>query len=140
MRLTRRCRTTGRWRCLPLPERDMPASGTPEPVSQTPVAPTAPQTNDVLPSPAGPIWFRRLSSVLFVIFCFELGLFLIVYPWTEAWTDNYFSVAVPDTMARGWRDLWNNSFVRGAVSGLGLVNVWIAMAEVFQMFTRRNLQ
>ena len=42
-------------------------------------------------------------------------------------------------MRRAWRDLWNNSYVRGAVSGLGLVNVWIAMAEVFQMFTRRGL-
>jgi len=115
----------------------MPMSGTPEP-GETPVTQTTPQGNEVLPSPGGPTWFRRLSSVLFVIFCFELGLFLIVYPWTEAWTDNYFSMAVPDTMATAWRDLWNNSYVRGGVSGLGLVNVWIAMAEVFQMFTRRN--
>ncbi|MGD1073120.1 MAG: hypothetical protein ABSB15_23635 [Bryobacteraceae bacterium] len=117
----------------------MPMSGPPEPVSgETPADRAAPRQNDVLPSPGGPTWFRRLSSVLFVIFCFELGLFLIIYPWTDAWTDNYFSVAVPDTMARAWRDLWNNSYVRGAVSGLGLVNVWIAMTEVFQMFARRS--
>jgi len=97
-------------------------------------------TPDPLPAPIavvaapGPRWFRRLSSVLFVIFCFELGLFLLVYPWTDAWADNYFSVAVPDSALSSWRALWNNSYVRGAVSGLGLVNLWIAVAEVFRMF------
>jgi hypothetical protein len=100
-------------------------------------------TPDPLPAPAaprvaGPKWFRRLSAVLFVVFCFELGLFLLIYPWTDAWADNYFSVAVPDSALATWRTLWNNPYVRGAVSGLGLVNVWIAIAEVFRMFARRG--
>ena len=30
--------------------------------------------------------------MLFVIFCLELGLFLLIYPWTESWSDNYFSI------------------------------------------------
>jgi len=91
-----------------------------------------------LPPPPGPKWFQRLSAVLFVIFCFELGLFLLVYPWTDSWADNYFSVAVPDRAVISWREWWNNPYVRGAVSGLGLVNVWIAVAEVFQMFSGRR--
>jgi len=91
-----------------------------------------------LPPPAGPKWFQRLSAVLFVVFCFELGLFLLIYPWTDSWTDNYFSVAVPDRAVTFWRVWWNNPYVRGGVSGLGLVNVWIAIAEVFQMFTGRR--
>ncbi len=91
------------------------------------------------PSPPEPLphWFHRLSSVLFIIFCFELGLFLIVYPWTESWTQNYFSAAVPDSVVMGWRAFWNNSYIRGGVSGLGLVNVWIALTEVFRMLVRR---
>jgi hypothetical protein len=91
-----------------------------------------------LPNPPGPTWFQRLSSVLFIIFCFELGLFLLIYPWTDAWADNYFSVAAPDRVQGAWRELWNNTYVRGGVSGLGLVNVWIAVAEVFQLFSRRR--
>jgi hypothetical protein len=86
----------------------------------------------------GPGWFQRLSSVLFVIFCFELGLFLLVYPWTDAWTENYLSLMAPARMEAGWRLLWNNSYVRGGVSGVGLVNIWIAVAEVFRMFSRRG--
>jgi hypothetical protein len=96
------------------------------------------EESQVLPVPPGPKWFQRLSSVLFVIFCFELGLFLLVYPWTDAWSENYFSAAVPDSAITVWREWWNNPYVRGAVSGLGLVNVWIAIAEVFQMLGGRR--
>jgi hypothetical protein len=85
----------------------------------------------------GPSWFQRLSSVLFVIFCFELGLFLLIYPWTDAWTENYLSLLAPARLETGWRLLWNNSYVRGGVSGIGLVNIWIAVGEVFRMFSRR---
>ena len=91
-----------------------------------------------LPTPPGPKWFRRLSSVLFVVFCFELGLFLLIYPWTDAWAENYFSAAVPESVVSIWQEWWNNPYVRGGVSGLGLVNVWIAIAEVFQMFAGRR--
>jgi hypothetical protein len=91
-----------------------------------------------LPLPSGPKWFTRLSSVLFVVFCIELGLFLLVYPWMEAWSENYFSAAVPDSAIPAWREFWNNPYVRGAVSGLGLVNVWIAIAEVFHLFSGRS--
>jgi len=96
---------------------------------QTSLPPAVPQ--------AGPRWFQRLSSIVFVIFCFELGLFLIIYPWTDAWTENYFSLVAPLKMQTEWRELWNNSYVRGGVSGLGLINIWIALTEVFRMFTRR---
>jgi hypothetical protein len=108
-----------------------------EPISDIPAAHLAAHERDPLPTPGGPTWFRRLSSVLFIIFCFELGLFLLIYPWTYAWTDNYFSVAMPDNLQRAWRAVWNSSYVRGGVSGLGLVNLWIAMAEVFRLFSRR---
>ena len=57
-------------------------------------------------TPPGPGWFQRLSSVLFIIFCFELGLFLLIYPWTDGWSDNYFAWAVrgsiqPANFSRG---------------------------------------
>jgi hypothetical protein len=89
------------------------------------------------PAQTGPGWFQRLSSVLFIIFCFELGLFLLVYPWTDAWTENYLSLLAPAQFEPAWRTLWNNSYLRGAVSGVGLVNIWIALSEVFRMFSRR---
>ena len=82
-------------------------------------------------------WFQRLTSVLFVIFCFELGLFLLIYPWTASWSENYFSWLVRGPHQISWHNLWNNPWLRGGVSGFGLVNLWIAVSEVFRMFTRR---
>jgi len=89
-------------------------------------------------APPGPGWFQRLSAVLFIIFCFELGLFLLIYPWTDGWSDNYFAWVVKGAIQPAWHTVWNNSYLRGAISGLGLVNLWIAVAEVFRMFARRH--
>ena len=97
----------------------------------------APPDNEPIATPA-PGWFSRLSSVLFIIFCFELGLFLLIYPWTDSWTDNYFAWVISGSVQTSWHEFWNNSYVRGGVSGLGVVNVWIAILEVFRLFARKR--
>ena len=55
----------------------------------------------------------------------ELGLVLIVIPWSMYWDRNYFAQALPAV-----HQLITNNFVRGAVSGLGVINVAIAIAEL----------
>ena len=70
------------------------------------------------------IWLHRLSLVIFVIFCIELGLLLAVLPWTRIWTGNSLIAAHP-----GWRALVQDNFVRGIITGLGLVDVWIGIGE-----------
>ncbi len=35
-------------------------------------------------------WYHKLSAILLVTFCFEIGLFLIIFPWTPYWDGNYF--------------------------------------------------
>lgn len=89
-------------------------------------------------TPPGPTWFQRLSTVLFIIFCFELGLFLLVYPWTESWSSNYFAWAFPGAMQTTWHTFWQNTYTRGGVSGIGIVNIWIAIMELFRMFRDRH--
>jgi hypothetical protein len=110
---------------------------TPEPVPHT--APEAtPAPGHEPRQPVRISWFQRLTSVLFVIFCFEIGLFLLIYPWTDGWTNNYFAWIAPGAVQAPWHEFWNNTFVRGALSGMGLVNLWIALAEVFRMLARRS--
>ena len=100
---------------------------------------------DEAPEPAPPLappeggWFHRLTSVLFILFCFELGLFLLIYPWTDGWSDNYFAWLLHGHVQKSWHEFWSNSYVRGALSGLGIVNLWIAITEVFRMFSRRHI-
>ena len=80
------------------------------------------------PSPAkvsrASVWLHRLSLVIFVIFCIELGMLLTVLPWTRVWTDNSLLASHPS-----WRVFLQDNFVRGVVTGFGLVDVWIGIWE-----------
>jgi hypothetical protein len=79
-------------------------------------------------------WYHKLSAVLFITFCLEIGLFLLIFPWTEYWDANYFSAFIPD-----WHEYWDNMYVRGAISGLGVVNLYISFVEILRLrrFARR---
>ena len=59
----------------------------------------------------------------------EAGLLLVLIPWSAFWDRNYFAEALP-----GLRQLITNNFVRGAVSGLGVVNLLAALSELAEMF------
>lgn len=73
-------------------------------------------------------WVHKLGILLFIIVCFEVGAFLVVFPWTQQWETNALANLAP------WlRDLWTNSYFRGALTGLGLLNIYISLAEVFRL-------
>lgn len=62
----------------------------------------------------------------------EAGLLLILIPWSAFWDRNYFVESVP-----ALRDWLTNNFVRGAVSGLGVVNLLAALGELADLFGSR---
>ena len=78
--------------------------------------------------PAKTSWFHKLASLLFIIVCFEVGVFLLVFPWMDYWNNN--SIA---SFAPGVRAVWESAYFRGALSGLGLVNIYISLGEVFRL-------
>lgn len=100
-------------------------------IPETELTPAAPPAVS-----AGPGWFHRVTSILFIIFCFELGLFLLIYPWTSSWSQNYFAWLVPGAYQLAWHAAWTNTGFRGGISGIGAANLWIAVAEVFHLFSR----
>ncbi len=63
----------------------------------------------------------------------EVGLLLILIPWSTFWDHNYFAESFPLV-----RDAVTNNYVRGAVSGLGLLNVYAALAELADVFLHRG--
>jgi hypothetical protein len=76
------------------------------------------------PLSRGELWLRRISLVLFVVVCVWVGLILVVLPWTHAWTDN--GLLLRNLSLRSLASL---NFVRGVVSGLGFINVWMGVSE-----------
>ncbi len=75
-------------------------------------------------------WLQKVSAVVFVIFCLELGLFLVIYPWTEDWDHNLFAASVHVAQ---WNEWWHSSFLKGALSGIGLLNLWVSVTEIFRL-------
>jgi hypothetical protein len=75
----------------------------------------------------------RLLRICFAIFTFEVGLFLLVFPWRDSWTFNYFQGS------NQWLEyVWDNPYFRGAFSGLGLVNIYLAILELLRIFRRKS--
>jgi len=73
-------------------------------------------------------WYHKMSSVLFITLCLEIGIFLVVFPWTPWWDSNFFSNLLPSI-----HDYWDNMYLRGAISGLGFVNLYISLAEALRL-------
>lgn len=72
---------------------------------------------------------RRLLLIAVLI---ELGLLLIVVPWSVYWERNYFVQTSPLVGA-----VATNNYVRGAITGLGAVNVLAALADLATLVRRR---
>ena len=70
-------------------------------------------------------WHRLVLGFCLVIFAFELGLFLLVFPWLQNWDLSWIPVHSPR-----FSDIWMSRYFRGAISGLGLLNIYVAFAEL----------
>jgi hypothetical protein len=63
----------------------------------------------------------------------EIGLLLVLVPWSRFWERNYFADLVPLLQV-----VITNNYVRGAISGLGLINLWYAFAELSAVMADRS--
>jgi len=94
------------------------------PVEPRTSAATEPAAAEARPSLA---WYQKLSAVLLILFCLELGCFLLIFPWVnEVWDNNFFA----SLLHNGY---WDNGYFRGAVSGVGVINLYIAFAEMLRL-------
>jgi hypothetical protein len=85
-----------------------------------------PQPPPERPTPI-PRWLRVIEITLFVVLRLYVGALVVLLPWRSVWTTNAWINHWPTIagfMAQGW--------VRGIVSGLGLLNIWIAFSVLFQ--------
>ena len=60
-------------------------------------------------------------------------MLLLLIPWSAFWDRNYF---VESSATVG--NLLTNNYTRGAITGLGLLNVWAALAELGDLFGSRR--
>ena len=92
-------------------------------------APAMADDPEALPTGASlksaPIWLQRISLFVLVLFCVYLGVLVMILPWwTRMWDQNLFIESRPQ-LAR----FLHLGAVRGAISGLGLLDIWIGISE-----------
>jgi hypothetical protein len=68
---------------------------------------------------------NRQWFILYVVVCLEVGIFLLLVPWSAVWERNYFLEAYPSL-----RSILLAPAIRGAVAGLGLANIYMGLSEV----------
>jgi hypothetical protein len=77
------------------------------------------------PVRTAPLWLQRISLFVLVLFCVYLGVLVAILPWwTRVWDQNLFILAHPDLAA-----FLHLGAVRGFISGLGLLDIWIGISE-----------
>ncbi len=81
----------------------------------------------------------KLSVIFYIILCLEIGIVLTLLPWIPQgtlglsdWGNNYFLLyAARKTGFYGLQSVVASGWMRGAVTGIGLLNVGIAFWEIF---------
>ncbi|PYT06218.1 MAG: hypothetical protein DMF60_09810 [Acidobacteria bacterium] len=75
----------------------------------------------------------KLTIVFFILICFEIGVLLVILPWvpSPSWNENYLLVLAADKIHWPWLALaMKSGYVRGAVTGLGLLNILLGVWEI----------
>jgi predicted membrane-bound spermidine synthase len=91
----------------------------------------------------------KLSVIFYIVLCLEIGIVLTLLPWIPQgtlglsdWGNNYFLLyAARKTGLYGIQTVVASGWIRGAVTGFGLLNIGIAFWEIFHFRqTVSNLQ
>jgi ABC-type transport system involved in cytochrome c biogenesis permease subunit len=75
----------------------------------------------------------RLTRLLLFIYFLEAGVLLLFVPWSGFWERNFFIEGWPVLAA-----FLTNPYVRGAISGMGVVCLVAAAAELVALFSGRG--
>ncbi len=81
------------------------------------------------PGILGLIW-----KIIYILASFELGIVLLYLPWWAFWENNYLLYLYPQL-----RPVVANSFFKGFVLGLGILNILIGIDEVVHFKKRKGL-
>lgn len=86
----------------------------------------------------------RLTVIFFIILCLQAGITLTLLPWLDVgtigdWGDNFLLAYIAQkTNLPVLREAVSSGWVRGAVTGLGILNLIIAFWEIATF--RRSVQ
>jgi hypothetical protein len=77
---------------------------------------------------APPRWAQRLLLGTEAAIAVWAGILVLLLPWTRLWTDNSLLASWP-----GLHFLINLTFIRGMISGIGLVDIWMGVSDALSL-------
>jgi hypothetical protein len=103
----------------------MPAQPQLSPRTESPPEPSGREASGKTESHAAPVWLQRLSLCVLVMFCLYVGVMMTILPWwTRMWDHNRWLETRPQLAA-----VMQHGAVRGLITGLGLLDIWIGVSE-----------
>jgi hypothetical protein len=71
---------------------------------------------------------RWIGGFLTAFLYTSMGVLLMLLPWLPSWSENYFSGS-----SWGWYSIWMNPYFRGAISGVGVLNLSVSFLELLRL-------
>jgi hypothetical protein len=75
----------------------------------------------------------KITVIVYILICFEVGILLLILPWTQYWEENVFLYFITGRLNAQWiPTLLTSGYMRGAVTGLGVLNILAGMRDIFK--------
>ncbi len=75
----------------------------------------------------------KVTVIIYILICFEVGALLAILPWTVYWEENFFLYFISGKLQATWLAAWLQSgYARGAVTGLGVINVLAGLHDMLK--------
>ena len=79
------------------------------------------------------LWSAKITVLVYILICFEVGIMLLILPWTRYWDDNFFLYFISGKLnSPGFFSVFTSGWMRGAVTGLGVINILAGLRDVIK--------
>lgn len=75
----------------------------------------------------------KITVIVYILICFEVGILLIFLPWTQYWEDNFFLYFMTGKLNAPWLPtILTSGYAKGVVTGLGALNILAGLRDIFK--------
>lgn len=75
----------------------------------------------------------KITVIVYILISFEVGILLMILPWKPYWEDNFFLYYITSKLNAAWLPtLLTSGYVKGAVTGIGALNVLAGLRDLFK--------
>jgi hypothetical protein len=75
----------------------------------------------------------KITVIVYILICFEVGILLLILPRTQLWDDNFFLFFLAGKLNASWLPGFVTSgAVRGVVMGLGTLNILAGIWDIYK--------